>query len=76
MVQRSDRMSDSFSCADGIAGIAIGELDAFVPHLVDVGSLDRSASITTEIPVSQIINDDEDDIGLGFGLLAHTYVKR
>ncbi len=49
--------------ADGIAGVAIGELDAFAAHLVDVRSLDRLAAIAAEIAVSQIIDDDEDDVG-------------
>src|SRR5579872_3546003 len=50
--------------ANRARGIIIREANALVRHLVDVRRLVKRAAIATEIALSEIIDEDEDDIGL------------
>ena len=50
-------------CANGIAGIAIGETHAFPGHPVDIGGLDGLATVAPQIVVAHVVHHDEDDIG-------------
>jgi hypothetical protein len=55
--------------AHGIAGVDLGEADAIGGEAVDVGGLDALLSVAAEVAVTEIVGEDENNIGLGWGVL-------
>ena len=51
--------------ADGSAGVMVAEANAFLGQLVNVGGLDFGLTVGSEFAVSEVIGEDEDDIGFG-----------
>jgi hypothetical protein len=54
--------------ADGAARVAIGEADALGSETVEVRRLDDFLAIATEVAVTEIVGEDEEDVGFPFRL--------
>lgn len=52
-------------CADRRTGVMLCESDAFLRESVDVRSRDLRLAVATDLAPSQIVREDENDVGLG-----------
>ena len=53
--------------ADFGRDVELGEAGAFGGHLVEVRGANDRMSVATQVTVTQVIGEDDDDIGLGRG---------
>jgi hypothetical protein len=58
------------------AGKTVGELDAFASQSIDVGAGHGQSSVTPEIPGTERIDDDKDDVGVLLWFFLHAYHSR
>ena len=49
------------------SGIALSEPDTFLRELVDIGSLDSLPTLASQLRVSQVVSEDEDNVRLPIG---------
>ena len=61
----SGREGDSRSGADGRVDIKIRQFDSLGGELVDVRRLDQRIAETTRIGEAHVVDEDDDDVGLG-----------
>ena len=54
--------------ANGAAGVKAGEAHALGGQLVEIGRLDPGLAVAPQIPIAEVIGEDEDDAGLGKGI--------
>lgn len=52
---------------DGGPGVVVGEADSLLGQLINVGRFDFLLSVGTQFAISEVIGEDEDDVGLGLG---------
>ena len=51
--------------ANGSRGIKVSKAHAVLGQLIDVGRIDKIVSVTADVSPTQVIDEDEHDIGLG-----------
>ena len=58
--------SGSGRVADGGGGVVVGEANPFFCHLIDTRCLDLGRTVTSEVVVALVIDENENDIGWPF----------
>ena len=53
--------------ADGRAGVELGEAHSFRGHAIEMRGLNQLLPVAAQISVTQVIREDEDDVGLPVG---------
>ena len=62
----SGQESGSGRAADGGGGVVVGEANPFFCHLIDTRCLDLGRTVTSEVVVALVIDENENDIGWPF----------
>ena len=60
---RTRKQSDPRGSADTRSGVEIGEANAFRGHCVETRRLYVFGAVTSQVSVSKVVGEDEDDIG-------------